>query len=668
MLLIICFLIASLSSWNLLFVPDLEPGLISPFEAIASSDAKIEDTEAHQQKKSDLVSSTLVQVIDKQQSSKLKNRITRQINELDDLANQKERKALLPFKLNSKEQDWLSASTKTNRKEWRLTILSAAERMLSQGLVSTVALDQLQEATSLQLSNIGEEDNPQRTLGSKILVNAFQKETNLRVDPTRSKRLIEELITKQGIPTIEVKKGDLIVNKGQKISSQAYDVLDHFGLVKRSPKPIAWLYRFIEALASCAILIIVTRKEKPSLQARHGFLILGLLLITQASKVWFGNNLSPLTIIIAPTLLLSQGFGTYTAFSWIAIANLLWTVPIDEIGYGRVIVAFAAASIVALQGGRMRSRAQLFQMAFLLPFGALLGEWFILRNQVSGTNNNFENLIPNSQDLISEAIVLGTMLMLTILLIPILESAFGLITRAHLMELADQERPLLRRLYSEAPGTFEHTLMICGLAEEGARRIGADVDLIRTGALYHDIGKLYAPKWFIENQTEENNPHEELDDPFKSASILQAHVDEGLKLAKRYRLPAPIADFIPEHQGTLKMGYFLHKAKKINPKVLESEFRYKGPNPRSKETAILMLADGCEAALRSLGPGVSENEAYAKIREIVITRELDGQLKESNLKKAEIELVIRGFISVWKRMRHRRIPYPMTTKKAGYPA
>jgi len=137
--------------------------------------------------------------------------------------------------------------------------------------------------------------------------------------------------------------------------------------------------------------------------------------------------------------------------------------------------------------------------------------------------------------------------------------------------------------------------MSCGLAEEGARAIHADVDLIRTGALYHDVGKLHGPQWFIENQGDGANPHDELDDPEASAAILQAHVDEGLRLARRYRLPRPLADFIPEHQGTLKMGYFLHQARERNPEILEERFRYRGPNPRSRETAVLMLADGCEA-------------------------------------------------------------------------
>jgi putative nucleotidyltransferase with HDIG domain len=267
-------------------------------------------------------------------------------------------------------------------------------------------------------------------------------------------------------------------------------------------------------------------------------------------------------------------------------------------------------------------------------------------------------------ELATEALVLGLLLMTALLLIPILEGSFGLLTRARMLELADQERPLLRRLSSEAPGTFEHTLMICGLAEEGARAIGADVDLIKTGSLYHDVGKLHAPDWFIENQKGGPNPHDELDDPIASAAVLQAHVDEGLKLARRHRLPRPVADFIPEHQGTLKMGYFLHKARERDPGVDEDRFRYHGPAPRSRETAVLMLADGCEAALRSLPPDTSEKQAVETVRAIVEARLRDGQLRKSSLSRAEMELVVKAFVRVWRRMRHRRIPYPIPARQS----
>ena len=164
--------------------------------------------------------------------------------------------------------------------------------------------------------------------------------------------------------------------------------------------------------------------------------------------------------------------------------------------------------------------------------------------------------------------------------------------------------------------------------------------------------------WFIENQKDGINPHDEIKNPYKSADILQAHVDEGLKLARKYRLPSPIADFIPEHQGTLKMGYFLHKARESDPSASDKRFRYKGPIPHSKETGILMLADGCEAALRALDSSSSDKDACKTVRKIIQSRQVDGQLKESSLTRAEIEIILRAFVSVWRRMRHRRLKYP----------
>ena len=247
---------------------------------------------------------------------------------------------------------------------------------------------------------------------------------------------------------------------------------------------------------------------------------------------------------------------------------------------------------------------------------------------------------------------------------PTVERLFGLITRSRLLELCDLQRPLLRKLSSEAPGTFEHTLMICGLAEEGVRAIGGDADLVRTGALYHDVGKLHAPQWFIENQQGGDNPHDHLDDPWRSAEILQAHVDEGIKMARRYGLPQPVADYIPEHQGTLRMGYFWHRAKEQNPNASDRPFRYRGPKPQSKESAVMMLADGCEAALRAMPPETDEAQACDGVRRIIHSRRHDGQLDDSGLGTGEIELVVRAFVKVWRRMRHRRIPYPIPARKA----
>ncbi len=667
-IILLCLLVAITSSWQYLIEPELKVGLQAPYEAIAPGNALIEDTKAINQKKSNLAQKTFIQVIDQKENENLKNNLSKKLNNINTLTIERDSLKLNEIKPTNKEQKWIKSISKLERDGWETNIKNTADKMLAQGIINSLSLDQLSKASSLQLLNLGDKTNPARTLGGKILTSTFYGASNLKIDQTKSQLLLEKLVRKQSVPKIKVNKGDLITRKGEIITAQSLDALKHFGMISRRPQPFVWLGKFLEAITSCLVLVIIMRREKPCLQPRHAFLSLGLLLITQASKVWFGSAVSPLAVIVPPTLLISQGLGSTSALAWMAVSSFLWPIQANGIGEGRMMVACAAAALVALQGGRMRSRAQLFQMAILLPFGALLGEWILLRNQIDPTNNTFGKLTLNPEEFVSEALGLGAMLMLTILLIPILESTFGLITRARLLELADYERPLLRRLSSEAPGTFEHTLMICGLAEEGARTIGADVDLIRTGALYHDIGKLHAPEWFIENQTGKKNPHDQANDPFLSANILQAHVNEGLKLAQKYRLPKPVSDFIPEHQGTLKMGYFLYKAKELDPTIQEHLFRYKGPIPRSRETGILMLADGCEAALRALDPKTTNAEACLTVRRIFESRQRDGQLKESSLSRSELELIIRAFIKVWRRMRHRRISYPINSPSSSVPA
>jgi putative nucleotidyltransferase with HDIG domain len=462
-----------------------------------------------------------------------------------------------------------------------------------------------------------------------------------------------------------VRKDELITRQGQPISAQSYAVLDYFGLVNRRPLVGAWLGHLCEALAACGVLLLLSRRSRPSLEPRQALLALGLLLLVQGFKLWLGSAASPLALLVPATLLLAQGLGTTAGLAWVAVASLLWPLPLAPFNDQRVLVAALVASITAVLAGRQRSRAQLLQLTLFIPLGALAAEWLLLQWAAAQAEGN--GLLPIGADLPAEALLLGGLLLGVLLISPLLESFFDLLTRTRLLELADLERPLLRRLSREAPGTFEHTLMICGLAEEGGRAIQADTDLIRTGALYHDVGKLHGPQWFIENQNSDENPHDALDDPQLSAGILQAHVDEGLKLARRYRLPRPLADFIPEHQGTLKMGYFLHEARRRNPAIQESDYRYRGPIPRSRETAVLMLADGCEAALRSLPPDTSEDQARAMVRRIIDARWQDGQLSDSGLSLAELELLVRAFVRVWRRMRHRRIPYPIPARK-GYSA
>lgn len=650
-------LVALVTSWPWLERPNLSPGVPAPFSARAPRAARVIDSAALEQRLSVMGARSQVQVVDETASRGLQDELDRLLKQLQQQISSSQPR-MDPFNLSTAERAWLLGLRPQELLTWQQAVQKAQLRMLSQGVVASVADGPLLMAARLQLES---QPLPGQSLGSRLVVRSLQGRTNLRSDPSLKQQRIEELVTQEGLPTITVRRGDLISRQGEAITPQAFDVLEYFGLINRRPQPLAWLGHFGEALAACGVLVLGMRRWKASLEPRQALLALAMLLVVQGFKLWLGPRASPLALLVPPTLLLAQGLGTAPGLVWLAVSSLLWPHPLDPLFQWRLLLAALVAALAAILAGRQRNRAQLLQLALLLPAAAVLSQALIA--QVASLVWNGEPRLPRTPDLMNEAVMVGALLMAGLLLAPLVESSFGLLTRARLMELADLERPLLRRLSLEAPGTFEHTLMILGLAEEGARVIQADVDLIRTGALYHDVGKLHGPQWFIENQDGASNPHDTLDDPRASARILQAHVDEGLKLARRYHLPRPLADFIPEHQGTLKMGYFFHQARQRQPGVRETDFRYRGPIPRSRETAILMLADGCEAALRALPPDTSEAQATTTVRRIVEARQEDGQLAASGISRAEVELVIRAFVRVWRRMRHRRIAYPLPAGK-----
>ncbi len=180
------------------------------------------------------------------------------------------------------------------------------------------------------------------------------------------------------------------------------------------------------------------------------------------------------------------------------------------------------------------------------------------------------------------------------------------------------------------------------------------------GLLYHDIGKMHAPDYFIENTLGKPNPHTTLDDPYKSAEIIIAHVTEGIKMAKKHNLPEAIVDFIPMHQGTTVTNYFYYKAiENFGEKNVDiNAFRYPGPRPNSKETAVAMIADSSEAALRSIKDIADEEKAFAMISKIVNSRWDEGELADSSLTKEELNTIIDSFMKVWRSQNHERVKYP----------
>lgn len=246
------------------------------------------------------------------------------------------------------------------------------------------------------------------------------------------------------------------------------------------------------------------------------------------------------------------------------------------------------------------------------------------------------------------------------LVTPLYESAFDILTDLKLLELSNADNPLLRELAIKTPGTNHHSFIVATLAEAAAKAIGANALLTRTACLYHDIGKMAAPKMYIENQTGMENPHNKVE-PRDSVRIITGHVRRGLKLAEEAGLPQQIIDFIPQHHGTRILAYFYHKAKSqaaakgetVNP----DDFRYPGPKPQTKEAVIVMLADGAEAAARSLEDHSADNIRLI-MKRIVDHIVADGQFDESDVTLQELNVIRESLIATLISIHHQRVSYP----------
>ena len=244
------------------------------------------------------------------------------------------------------------------------------------------------------------------------------------------------------------------------------------------------------------------------------------------------------------------------------------------------------------------------------------------------------------------------------LIIPIVEKAFGFTSSMTLLELADINTPLLRQLSTNCPGTFQHSLQVANLAGEAALKIGANMQLARAGALYHDIGKTKNPAFFTENQIGEN-PHDHLVRPEDSAKIVIDHIANGLKLADDADLPKVIKDLIAQHHGKGITRYFYYKAREARPdqEVDKAPFSYPGPNPQTKEAAILMMADACEAAAKSLNDH-SEEAIAAMVNKIIDTQVAEGLLREAPISFRDVETVKALFVERLRTAYHMRVSYP----------
>jgi putative nucleotidyltransferase with HDIG domain len=544
--------------------------------------------------------------------------------------------------------DW----SETTWEETKTGIERSLERMLTQGLAEGLPERQLQQAIALQVKDWVPPET--QKFATETLHTILKGQHNLIHDKEEANRLAEKAA--EAFPPIEyqVHEGEIIVNKGEKISDKQFVLIDHFELSQRQ---INW-----EGLTAYAVLIsgsvtifwLIEKRIHSGMRQRDRILI---LLLTLTSPLLVSLNF-PSIALSGIGLLLGGFYGSTLATTVVGLIAAVLPVGMDVI-WNQWLASAAGGILAAIMAGRMRSREEAALLGMGVGMTQSVTYLVVTLIQTAIPGITWQPLLTRSAlqglgGLASSIAALG--------LSPYLEHLFDLVTPVRLAEISNPNRPLLQRLAAEAPGTFQHTLFVSTLAEAATRNLGGNCELVRAGTLYHDIGKMHDPLGFIENQMGGPNKHDEIQDPWKSAQIIKKHVSEGLVLAKQYRLPKAVRAFIPEHQGSMLIAFFYYQAKQMaetdpNIKVNEEDFRYPGPIPQSRETGIVMLADSCEAALRSLKEATYE-EALAMVNKILRARWQDNQLVDSGLKREEMGVIADTFVRVWQQFNHKRIAYP----------
>ena len=354
-------------------------------------------------------------------------------------------------------------------------------------------------------------------------------------------------------------------------------------------------------------------------------------------------------------IVVSSFFDDLTSFFVHIVTVLICSLVASSHQAEFIIMQFLAGIIAIISVKELTKRTQLVQCAASIFLAYCITHIAITLI----TEGDFKKIDPY---IFGFFIINSVVLFIAFLVIPIIEKAFGFTSSMTLLELADINNPLLRKLSTNCPGTFQHSLQVANLGGEAALKIGANMQLVRAGALYHDIGKTENPAFFTENQIGEN-PHDHLVRPEDSAKIVIDHVAKGIKIADDNDLPKVIKDLIAQHHGKGITRYFYYKARESRPdkEVDPAPFTYPGPNPQTKEAAILMMADACEAATKSLNDH-SEEAISNMVNKIIDTQVADGLLREAPISFRDVETVKKLFVERLRTAYHARIAYPSEVK------
>ena len=471
---------------------------------------------------------------------------------------------------------------------------------------------------------------------------------NMRLNEVATERLRGEAIAK--VNPVMLQLGQKVIGQGEIATEREITLLQDLGLLRRT---LEW------RVISGSLLFALLAVGVPCLYF--------LFLYPAAGRTTMETML--IAVVYLGAVLMGIGLSTLSGYLFpIAGAGILLTVLVNGkvglmvggslsllaaglVGYeaSYVIVGFLGTAVGVFSVARQEHRAGiarsgmavgLVNMLTIAALGLLFGGWgpHLLVNLAWGFGGG----------LLSSILAIGCL--------PFLESTFGVTSTVKLVELSSPHQPLLRRLLIEAPGTYHHSAIVANLAEAAALEVGANSLLARVGAYYHDVGKLERPYFFIENQVMMENPHDDYP-PHLSAAIITNHVKDGVNLAQAHKLPAVVVDIIREHHGTSLVQYFFAKAQEQGQASQAADFAYAGPRPRTKESAIVMLADVVEAAVRSVSsptPAKMTEKVYRLIKDKLYS----GQLDESELTLRELDKIGLAFVRLLSSVFHHRVEYP----------
>ncbi len=501
------------------------------------------------------------------------------------------------------------------------------------------------------IRNLTEFNESLQTFGIRVFNQSIRP--NEFYDAERTEELKQQAMDE--VDSVIIGQDELIAREGERISVSQMQVLRELGILAEDGRPDYLLYLGITIIVFLSLLTLVLYlllfHKKLIYEPKSLFmLVLILLLILGVSKV-----LSVITIFVMPVATAAMLLAILINPKVAIVTNIvlsIMTVLITGNSMTLFIMLLIGGTVGALMAYRTQQRGNILLSGFVVGavnFFVVLGIGFINSNEIN------EIILHAGYGAIGG----GFAAVLTIGTLPFWEWAFGILTHLKLMEMSNPNQPLLKKLLLEAPGTYHHSIIVGNLSEAATDAVGGNALLSRVGAFYHDIGKTARPYFFKENQFGVDNPHDHIK-PIKSSSIITGHVSDGVKVAKEHKLHKEIIEFIKSHHGNTLVAYFYHKEKEQmnnSSEIKEEDFRYRGPKPDTKETAIVMLADSVEAAIRSIQEP-NQEKIESLIEKIIQGKLKDGQLDESHLTLKEIQRIKKVFISTLLGIYHERIEYP----------